>query len=202
MRDESSSSPTRKARSTPSVIWSTIRSVIRTWTWTSGNSLWKATTIGASSESEMLGGAASRRFPETFERWLEAMLSIASLISAPRWAYSSTSEPTSVRRRERVDRSIKRTPSACSSSAMRRLTVEVGILRRRAAFEKPLASTTWAKMTSELRSDIGFPVPESHSTFGYITNEETHIVGSRQGSALGAGRLKREQLLIQIQGTR
>src|SRR5580692_11283633 len=78
---------------------------------------WKATTIGASSESEMLGGAASRRFPETFERWLEAMLSIASLISAPRWAYSRTSEPTSVRRRERVERSIKRTPSACSSSA-------------------------------------------------------------------------------------
>src|ERR1700723_1797684 len=91
--------------------------------WTSGYSFWKATTIGASSESEMLGGAASRRFPETFERWLEAMLSIASRISAPRCAYSSTSEPTSVRRNERVERSIRRTPSACSSSAMRRLTV-------------------------------------------------------------------------------
>src|SRR5580693_6358886 len=144
--------------------------------WTSGYSFWKATTIGASSESEMLGGAASRRFPETFERWLEAMLSIASLISAPRWACFSTSEPTSVRRRERVERSIKRTPSASSSSAMRRLTVEVGILRRLAAFEKPLASTTWAKMMSEFRSDIALPVPGDHSHRGRITDEETHIV--------------------------
>src|SRR5580698_3645605 len=63
--EESSNSPTRKARSTPSAIWSTILSVIKTWMWTSGYSFWKATTIGASSESEILGGAASRRFPET-----------------------------------------------------------------------------------------------------------------------------------------
>src|SRR6202044_1970495 len=118
------------------------------------------TTIGASSESEMLGGAASRRFPETLERWLEAILLIASLISAPRCAYSSTSEPTSVNRRLRVERSIRRTPSACSSSATRRLTVEVGILRRRAAFEKPLASTTRAKKITEFRSDITFPGQE------------------------------------------
>src|ERR1700722_2478961 len=136
--------------------------------WTSGYSFWKATTIGASSESEMLGGAASRRFPETFERWLDAIFSMASLISAPRWAYSSTSEPTSVSRNERVERSIKRTPSACSSSAMRRLTVDVGILRRRAAFEKPLASTTWAKMISELRSDIALPNLENHTIRGPI----------------------------------
>src|SRR3984957_2691843 len=153
--------------------------------WTSGYSFWKATTIGASSESEMLGGAASRRFPETFERWLDAIFSMASLISAPRWAYSSTSEPTSVRRNERVERSIKRTPSACSSSAMRRLTVDVGILRRRAAFEKPLASTTWANMISELRSDIAFPMLENHSTRSPIRDEETHIVGSKTGPARG-----------------
>src|SRR5580700_8303314 len=167
--------------------------------WTSGYSFWKATTIGASSESEMLGGAANRRFPETFERWLEAMLSIASLISAPRWAYSSTSEPTSVRRRERVERSIRRTPSACSSSAMRRLTVEVGILRRRAAFAKPLASTTWAKMISELRSDIPFPMLENHSTRSPVTNEETHIVGSRTGSALGGTVAASAQAVIEGQ---
>src|SRR6201997_804937 len=123
----------------------------------------------------MLGGAASRRFPETFERWLDAIFSIASLISAPRCAYSSTSEPTSVRRNERVERSIKRTPSACSSSAMRRLTVDVGILRRRAAFEKPLASTTWAKMINEFRSDIAIPAQEHHSHCSPITGEETHI---------------------------
>src|SRR5579862_1448794 len=113
---------------------------------------------------------------------------MASLISAPRCAYSSTSEPTSVRRNERVERSIKRTPSACSSSAMRRLTVDVGILRRRAAFEKPLASTTWAKMINELRSDIAFPTLENHSTRSPVTDEETHIVGSRTGSALGGNR--------------
>src|SRR5579863_3200389 len=146
--------------------------------WTSGYSFWKATTIGASSESEMLGGAASRRFPETFERWLDAIFSMASLISAPRWAYSSTSEPTSVRRNERVERSIKRTPSACSSSAMRRLTVDVGILRRRAAFEKPLASTTCAKIISELRSDIVFRSLENHSSHGPLYERGNHIVGS------------------------
>jgi hypothetical protein len=28
---------------------------MKTWIWTSGYSFWKATTIGASSESEMLG---------------------------------------------------------------------------------------------------------------------------------------------------
>jgi hypothetical protein len=46
---------------------------------------------------------------------------------------------------------------------MRRLTVEVGILRRRAAFEKLFASTTLAKIMSELRSDIVIPpAPSGH----------------------------------------
>ncbi len=46
---------------------------------------------------------------------------------------------------------------------MRRLTVEVGILRRRAAFEKLFASTTLAKIISELRSDIVIsPAPSGH----------------------------------------
>src|ERR1700731_4551686 len=35
---------------------------------------------------------------------------------------------------------------------MRPLTVEIGILRRRAASEKPFASTTLAKIASEFRS--------------------------------------------------
>ena len=56
----------------------------------------------------------------------------------------------------RVERSSRRTPSWSSRSATRRLTVEVGILRRRAASEKLFASTTLAKITSELRSVIVF----------------------------------------------
>ena len=40
---------------------------------------------------------------------------------------------------------------------MRRLTVDSGILRRRAASEKLLASTTFANITRELRSVIAFP---------------------------------------------
>src|SRR5258708_7424229 len=102
----------------------------------------------------MLGGAESRNTPETFDRWFEAMLSTASLSSALCWACSKTSDPTSVSRRLRVERSRRRTPSWSSRSATRRLTVEVGILRRRAASEKLFASTTLAKIMSELRSVI------------------------------------------------
>src|SRR5580700_4780701 len=40
---------------------------------------------------------------------------------------------------------------------MRRLTVEIGMLRRRAASEKLFASTTFANTTSEVRSAIAFP---------------------------------------------
>jgi hypothetical protein len=40
---------------------------------------------------------------------------------------------------------------------MRRLTVEIGSLRRRAASEKLFASTTLANMMSELRSIIVVP---------------------------------------------
>src|SRR6516164_1854079 len=109
---------------------------------------------GARNESEMLGGAASRNSPETVDKWFEAMLSTASLISVLCCACSKISAPTSVSRRFRVDRSINRTPSCSSRSATRRLTVEVGILRRRAASEKLLASTTLAKIISEFRSVI------------------------------------------------
>src|SRR6202023_198867 len=105
-------------------------------------------------ESEMLGGDESRNKPETFDIWFEAMLSTVSLSSALCWAYSKTSDPTSVSRRLRVERSSRRTPSWFSRSATRRLTVEVGILRRRAASEKLFASTTFAKIVSELRSAI------------------------------------------------
>src|SRR5262249_43970157 len=62
--------------------------------------------------------------------------------------------PTSVTRRLRVDRSRRRTPSCPSSSAIRRLKVEIGTLRRRAASEKLFASTTLANITSELTSVI------------------------------------------------
>jgi hypothetical protein len=111
----------------------------------------------ASNESEMLGGEESRKTPETFERWLEAILSTASLSSALRWACSKTSDPTSVSRRLRVERSSRRTPSWSSRSAMRRLTVETGIFKQRAASEKLFASTTLAKMISELRSVKDYP---------------------------------------------
>jgi len=55
---------------------------------------------------------------------------------------------------ERVERSIRRTPSCFSRSATRRLTVEVGIFKSRAASEKLLASTTFAKIINEFRSVI------------------------------------------------
>ena len=80
------------------------------------------------------------------------MLFTASLSSVLRCACSSTSEPMSVSRRLRVERSIKRTPNWLSSSATRRLTVEVGIFIRRAASEKLLASTSCAKIAREFRS--------------------------------------------------
>jgi hypothetical protein len=60
----------------------------------------------------------------------------------------------------RVERSSKRTPSWSSSSTMRRLTVETGILRRRAASEKLFTSTTLAKIMSELRSIFIIPIME------------------------------------------
>src|SRR5260370_31238612 len=109
----------------------------------------------------MLGGDQSRNKPETCDIWFDGMLSTVSLSSAPCWAYSRTSDPTSVSRRLRVERSSRRTPSWPSRSAIRRLTVEVGILRRRAAFQKLFASTTLAKIMSELRSDILIPPPPS-----------------------------------------
>jgi hypothetical protein len=62
---------------------------------------------------------------------------------------------------------------------MRRLTVDVGILRRRAAFRETLASTTWTKMIGEARPGIAFHILENHSSPGPITNEETQIAGSR-----------------------
>jgi len=105
----------------------------------------------------VLGGAASRNSPVTVDRRFEAMLSTASLISELCLACSNTSEPTSVSLRLRVDRSIKRTPSCSSRSATRRLTVDVGILRRRAASEKLFASTTLANIISEFRSVIVRP---------------------------------------------
>src|SRR5258708_35066697 len=91
-------------------------------------------------------GDAGRRgkpqMPETVDSWFETMLSTASLSSALRWACSRTSDPTSVSRRLRVERSSRRTPYWSSRSAMRRLTVEIGILRWRAASERLFASCT------------------------------------------------------------
>ena len=93
-----------------------------------------------------------RRFPDTFALWFDAMLLTASVSSTVRCACSSSSEPTSVNRKLRVDLSISRTPSCFSSSATLRLTVDVGICKRRAARTKLLDSATCAKITSELRS--------------------------------------------------
>jgi hypothetical protein len=69
-------------------------------------------TSGVSKVSEMLGGADSRKVPETSDKRFETMLSIASLSSAPRIACWRTSAPSSVRRRLRVERSSRRTPRA------------------------------------------------------------------------------------------
>jgi hypothetical protein len=93
---------------------------------------------GASTKSEMVNGAETRRFPDTLTLWFDAMLLTASLSSPVRCACSSTSQPTFVSRRLRVERSISRTASCFSSSATRRLTGEVGISRRRAARTKCL----------------------------------------------------------------
>ena|SRR6476661_10580260 len=59
---------------------------------------------------ERLGGAESRRVPDTSDKRFETILSTASLSSALRTAWSSTSAPSSVSRRLRVDRSSRRTP--------------------------------------------------------------------------------------------
>src|SRR5580698_6266201 len=127
---------------------------MKTCTRTFGYDAWNAPISGASNESDMLGGAESRSSPETFDRWFEAMLSTASLSSTVWRACSRSSDPTSVRRKLRVERSSKRTPSWSSRSATRRLTVEVGIFKRRAASEKLFASTTFAKIIREFRSVI------------------------------------------------
>ena len=105
-------------------------------------------------KSEMLGGAESLNTPDTLDRQFETISPTASPSSAPRWACSRSSNPMSVSRNLRVERSSSRTPSWPSSSAMRRLTVEIGMSRRRAASEKLFASTTLANIISELRSVI------------------------------------------------
>src|SRR5580698_8622337 len=127
---------------------------MKTCTRTFGYDAWNAPMSGASNESEMLGGAESRSSPETFDRWFDAILSTASLSSMVWRACSRSSDPTSVSRRLRVERSSKRTPSSSARSATRRLTVEVGIFKSRAASEKLFASTTLAKIMREFRSVI------------------------------------------------
>src|SRR5258708_10793492 len=82
---------------------------MKTCTRTFGYDAWNAPIRGASSESEMLGGAERRSSPETFDRWFEAMLSTASLSSTVCRACSRTSDPTSVSRRLRVERSEEHT---------------------------------------------------------------------------------------------
>src|SRR5215472_16328290 len=67
----------------------------------------------------MLGGAESRKVPETSDSRFETMLWMDSQSSAQRTACSRTSAPSSVSRNLRVDRSISRTPSWSSSSASR-----------------------------------------------------------------------------------
>ena len=61
---------------------SVIRPEMKTFTRTSGKVRRKAATSGASSESEMLGGAESRSIPVATIRLLAISLSTASLTSA------------------------------------------------------------------------------------------------------------------------
>jgi hypothetical protein len=65
-----------------------------------------------------------------------------------------------LRKPQAASRTFKQTYAEMVLQAMRRLTVEIGILRRRDASEKLLASTTLAKMISALRSAIAFPLVE------------------------------------------
>src|SRR6266404_8986374 len=58
-------------------------------------------------------------------------------------------------------RDWRRDRGSAARSGWRRLTVDIGILRRRAASEKLLASTTLANTTSELRSAIALPKMEN-----------------------------------------
>ena len=131
--------------------------------------------------SETLGGADSFKVPETSESRFETTLSTASLSSALRTACSRTSAPNSVRRRLRVDRSSRRTPSWSSSSAIRRLTVEIGILRRRAASEKLPASMTFANNARELRSAIGSPRLTMNAKIAWLLRE---LRSTKSGVAL------------------
>jgi hypothetical protein len=57
----------------------------------------------------------------------------------------------------RVERSSRQTLNWFSRPAMQRRTVEIDILRRRAASEMLLASTTLANIASELGSVIFYP---------------------------------------------
>jgi hypothetical protein len=72
---------------------------------------------------------------------------------------------------------------------MRRLTVETGILSRRAASEKLFASTTVAKIASEFRSIIIFPIMEisfpalqsnGHRQLRILFNQRETTTGERK----------------------
>src|ERR1700741_344905 len=161
---------------------------MKTCTRTLGYDAWNAPISGASKETEMLGGAESRSSPETLDRWFEAMLSTASLSSTVWRACSRTSDPTSVSRRLRVERSSRRTPSSSSRSATRRLTVEVGIFKSRAASEKLFASTTLAKIMREFRSVLTIlPLRQTSNSHLRLNSRKIspHIVRPVSNAQLG-----------------
>lgn len=142
---------------------------MKTCTRTFGYDAWNPPINGASNESEMLGGAESRSSPETFDRWFEATLSTASLSSTVWRACSRTSDPTSVSRKLRVERSSKRTPSSSSRSATRRLTVDeytcvpagqVQLIKAELPWETlgavpEMLQTAWGSLFKSLRLEKG-----------------------------------------------
>ena len=142
------------SRSARSANASSIRPEMKTFTPTPAKASWKAEISGTRTVSEMLGGADDLSVPDPSDRPSAFTLSSASLISARDRACWMTFVPLSVRRMLRVDRTSRRVPNSSSRSATRRLTVETGMLRRRAASEKLFDSTTLAKIMRALRSVI------------------------------------------------
>ena len=71
--------------------------------------------------------------------------------------------------------------------------MEIGILRRRAASEKLLASTTLANTTSELRSAIAFPIIENSRRDRCLTVKEAFAKASRIPGRTAAAALEIRQ---------
>ena len=136
---------TRSARSTPSCQTSTLRLVACSCTLTSGQALRKRASMSLTACCSSAGGHDRRTVPRgaavcspASACTLAASASMARACCSVRW-------PMSVRAKRRVVRWIRRTPSAASSAAMRRLSLLLGMPVARSAAAKPPCSATWAK---------------------------------------------------------